>query len=172
MNGCTVLLVWTVRSSSSLCWAWLLVVVSGDLYFLITMWPRLRPGSYVMGPTHDLQHQQQQQQTRQDAEIHHTIQPPAARHATTTHHITAQHNISFFFRTPGPRLVRCSVLAACRSSQQRSAFRPPPSPAHITSQRWPNILQIFYTAEYLHISVITARTRGRGCLGSGYGGVR
>ena len=91
--------------------------------------------------------------------------------ATTTHHITAQHNISFFFRTPGPRLVRCSVLAACRSSQQRSAFRPPPSPAHITSQRWPNILQIFYTAEYLHISVITARTRGRGCLGSGYGGV-
>ena len=108
---------------------WVLVVVSGDLYFLITMWPRLRPGSYVMGPTHDLQHQQQQQQTRQDAEIHHTIQPPAARHATTTHHITAQHNISFFFRTPGPRLVRCSVLAACRSSQQRSAFRPPPSPA-------------------------------------------
>ena len=92
--------------------------------------------------------------------------------ATTTHHITAQHNISFFFRTPGPRLVRCSVLAACRSSQQRSAFRPPPSPAHITSQRWPNILQIFYTAEYLHISVITAWTRGRGCLGSGYGGVR
>ena len=60
--------------------------------------------------------------------------------ATTTHHITAQHNISFFFRTPGPRLVRCSVLAACRSSQQRSAFRPPPSPAHITSQHWPNIL--------------------------------
>ena len=166
MNGCTVLLVWTVRSSSSLCWAWLLVVVSGDLYFLITMWPRLRPGSYVMGPTHDLQHQQQQ--TRQDAEIHHTIQPPTAGYNNASHNSTTQHQLLL----SDPRLVRCSVLAACRSSQQRSAFRPPPSPAHITSQRWPNILQIFYTAEYLHISVITARTRGRGCLGSGYGGVR
>ena len=143
-------------------------MVSGDLYFLITMWPRLRPGSYVMGPTHDLQHQQQQQQTRQDAEIHHTIQPPTARYNNASHNSTTQHQLLL----SDPRLVRCSVLAACRSSQQRSAFRPPPSPAHITSQRWPNILQIFYTAEYLHISVITARTRGRGCLGSGYGGVR
>lgn len=143
-------------------------MVSGDLYFLITMWPRLRPGSYVMGPTHDLQHQQQQQQTRQDAEIHHTIQPPTAGYNNASHNSTTQHQLLL----SDPRLVRCSVLAACRSSQQRSAFRPPPSPAHITSQRWPNILQIFYTAEYLHISVITARTRGRGCLGSGYGGVR
>ena len=142
--------------------------MSGDLYFLITMWPRLRPGSYVMGPTHDLQHQQQQQQTRQDAEIHHTIQPPTAGYNNASHNSTTQHQLLL----SDPRLVRCSVLAACRSSQQRSAFRPPPSPAHITSQRWPNILQIFYTAEYLHISVITARTRGRGCLGSGYGGVR
>ena len=147
------------------CW---LVVVSGDLYFLITMWPRLRPGSYVMGPTHDLQHQQQQQQTRQDAEIHHTIQPPTAGYNNASHNSTTQHQLLL----SDPRLARCSVLAACRSSQQRSAFRPPPSPAHITSQRWPNILQIFYTAEYLHISVITAWTRGRGCLGGGYGGVR
>ena len=150
---------------------WVLVVVSGDLYFLITMWPRLRPGSYVMGPTHDLQHQQQQ--TRQDAEIHHTIQPPAARHATTTHHITAQHNISFFFRTPGSHVALSLPPADLRSNAQLSGRRPAqPGLAHITSQHWPNILQIFYTAEYLHISVITACTRGRGCLGSGYGGVR
>ena len=104
---------------------WVLVVVSGDLYFLITMWPRLRPGSYVMGPTHDLQHQQQQQQTRQDAEIHHTIQPPTAGYNNASHNSTTQHQLLL----SDPRLARCSVLAACRSSQQRSAFRPPPSPA-------------------------------------------
>ena len=99
---------------------------------------------------------------------HDTTANSTAGYNNASHNSTTQHQLLL----SDPRLVRCSVLAACRSSQQRSAFRPPPSPAHITSQRWPNILQIFYTAEYLHISVITARTRGRGCLGSGYGGVR
>ena len=95
------------------------------------------------------------------------------QHATTTHHITAQHNTtSASSFGPQARTLLCpcrlQIFAATLSFQAAAQ----PSLAHITSQHWPNILQIFYTAEYLHISVITARTRGRGCLGSGYGGVR
>ena len=60
---------------------------------------------------------------------------------------------------------RLQIFAATLSFQAAAQ----PSLAHITSQHWPNILQIFYTAEYLHISVITACTRGRGCLGAGMG---
>ena len=127
---------------------WLLVMVSGDLYFLITMWPRLRPGSYVMGPTHDLQHQQQQQQTRQDAEIHHTIQPPTARYNNASHNnSTTQHQLLL----SDPGLVRCSVLAACRSSQQCSAFRPPPSPAwHILQVSTGRIFYKYFTQQNIY----------------------
>ena len=93
---------------------------------------------------------------------HDTTASSTARYNNASHNSTTQHQLLL----SDPRLARCSVLAACRSSQQRSAFRPPPSPALA------EYFKIFYTAEYLHISVITACTRGRGCLGSGYGGVR
>ena len=96
-------------------------MVSGDLYFLITMWPRLRPGSYVMGPTHDLQHQQQQQQTRQDAEIHHTIQPPTAGYNNASHNSTTQHQLLLSDPRPQARTLLCpcrlQIFAATLSFQ-------------------------------------------------------
>ena len=111
------------------------MVVSGDLYFLITMWPRLRPGSYVMGPTHDLQHQQQQQQTRQDAEIHHTIQPPTAGYNNASHNSTTQHQLLLSDPRPQARTLLCpcrlQIFAATLSFQ--AAAQP--------SQAW-HILQV------------------------------
>ena len=56
---------------------------------------------------------------------HDTTASSTARYNNASHNSTTQHQLLL----SDPRLARCSVLAACRSSQQRSAFRPPPSPA-------------------------------------------
>ena len=130
MNGCTILLVWTVRSPSSLCWAWLLA--AGCWWVgIYTSWLRCGRGCglALMSWARPTTYSTSNSNSKHARMPRFTTRYNRQQRATTTHHITAQHNISFFFRTPGPRLVRCSVLAACRSSQQRSAFRPPPSPA-------------------------------------------
>ena len=122
MNGCTVLLVWTVRSSSSLCWAWLLAAGGGEWGFILPDYDVAAAAAWLLCHGPDLRPTAPATATANTLRF--TTRYNRQQRATTTHHITAQHNISFFFRTPGSHVALSLPPADLRSNAQLSGRRP------------------------------------------------
>ena len=94
------------------------------------------------------------------------------QHATTTHHITtAQHNINFFFRTPGSYVALSLPPADLRSNAELSGRRPAQPGTYYKSALAEYFTNILHSRIFTHFGNYGLYP-GPGLPGCGYGGVR